>query len=60
MGRYFNAAPASKQINEQDIEKMIDPAKDLDGISPVNIAKVFSGIRKGFESQTAEAQWYAC
>ena len=34
--------PLPKQINEQDIEKMIDPAKDLDGISPVNIAKVFS------------------
>jgi len=33
--------PLPKQINEQDIEKMIDPAKDLDGISPVNIAKVF-------------------
>ena len=35
--------PLPKQINEQDIEKMIDPAKDLDGISPVNIAKVFIG-----------------
>ena len=35
--------PLPKQINEQDIEKMIDPAKDLDGISPVNIAKVYGG-----------------
>lgn len=40
--------PLPKQINEQDIEKMIDPAKDLDGISPVNIAKVFSGDTSGF------------
>ncbi|WP_337411631.1 bifunctional methylenetetrahydrofolate dehydrogenase/methenyltetrahydrofolate cyclohydrolase [Clostridium sp.] len=47
--------PLSKQINEQDIEKMIDPAKDLDGISPVNIAKVFSGDTSGFAPCTAEA-----
>lgn len=36
--------PLPKQICEKDIEAMIDPKKDLDGISPVNIAKVFSGI----------------
>ena len=47
--------PLPKQINEQDIEKMIDPAKDLDGISPVNIAKVFSGDTSGFAPCTAEA-----
>lgn len=34
---------------------MIDPAKDLDGISPVNIAKVFSGDTSGFAPCTAEA-----
>ena len=44
--------PLPKQINEQDIEKMIDPA---DGISPVNIAKVFSGDTSGFAPCTAEA-----
>lgn len=47
--------PLPKQLNEQDIEKMIDPAKDLDGISPVNIAKVFSGDTSGFAPCTAEA-----
>ena len=47
--------PLPKQTNEQDIEKMIDPAKDLDGISPVNIAKVFSGDTSGFAPCTAEA-----
>ena len=47
--------PLPKQINEQDIEKMIDPAKDLDGISPVNIAMVFSGDTSGFAPCTAEA-----
>lgn len=47
--------PLPKQIKEQDIEKMIDPAKDLDGISPANIAKVFSGDTSGFAPCTAEA-----
>ena len=47
--------PLSKQINEHDIEKMIDPAKDLDGISPENIAKIFSGDDSGFAPCTAEA-----
>lgn len=47
--------PLPKQICEEDIEKMIDPEKDLDGISPVNIAKVFAGDTSGFAPCTAEA-----
>ena len=47
--------PLPGQIQERDIEAMIDPAKDLDGISPVNIAKVFSGDLSGFAPCTAEA-----
>lgn len=47
--------PLPKQIKEEDIEKMIDPKKDLDGISPVNIAKVFAGDTSGFAPCTAEA-----
>ncbi len=47
--------PLPKQICEKDIEKMIDPAKDLDGISPENIAKVFAGDSTGFAPCTAEA-----
>lgn len=47
--------PLPKQIRESDIEKMIDPEKDLDGISPVNVAKVFSGDKSGFAPCTAEA-----
>lgn len=47
--------PLPKQIIEKDIEKMIDPDKDLDGISPVNIAKVFAGDSTGFAPCTAEA-----
>lgn len=47
--------PLPKQICEKDIEQMIDPKKDLDGISPVNIAKVFAGDSTGFAPCTAEA-----
>ncbi|WP_333645995.1 bifunctional 5,10-methylenetetrahydrofolate dehydrogenase/5,10-methenyltetrahydrofolate cyclohydrolase [Lacrimispora sp.] len=47
--------PLPKQINEKDIEHMIDPGKDLDGISPENIAKVFAGDDTGFAPCTAEA-----
>lgn len=47
--------PLPKQICEADIEKMIAPSKDLDGISPVNIAKVFAGDTSGFAPCTAEA-----
>lgn len=47
--------PLPEQIIETEIEQMIDPAKDLDGISPVNLAKVFSGDGDGFAPCTAEA-----
>ncbi len=47
--------PLPKQICEKEIEELIDPQKDLDGISPINIAKVFSGERDGFAPCTAEA-----
>ena len=43
--------PLPKHICEKDI----DPAKDLDGISPENIAKVFAGDSTGFAPCTAEA-----
>lgn len=47
--------PLPKQICEADIEAMINPAKDLDGISPINLAKVFAGDETGFAPCTAEA-----
>lgn len=47
--------PLPSQIAQEDIDRMIDPLKDLDGISPVNIAKVFSGDSTGFAPCTAEA-----
>ena len=47
--------PLPKQIREKDIEKLMDPDKDLDGICPVNIARVFAGDESGFAPCTAEA-----
>ena len=47
--------PLPRTINEKDIENMIDSKKDLDGISPINIAKVFAGDTTGFSPCTAEA-----
>lgn len=47
--------PLPRTINEKNIENMIDPKKDLDGISPINIAKVFAGDTTGFSPCTAEA-----
>ncbi len=47
--------PLPKQICEKDIDRMINPKKDLDGISPENIAKVFAGDPTGFAPCTAEA-----
>lgn len=47
--------PLPHTINEKDIGNMIDPKKDLDGISPINIAKVFAGDTTGFSPCTAEA-----
>ena len=47
--------PLPKQIREKEIERIIDPQKDLDGISPENIAKVFAGDETGFAPCTAEA-----
>ena len=47
--------PLPKHIDEAAIEKMIDPKKDLDGISPINIAKIMMGDKSGFAPCTAQA-----
>lgn len=47
--------PLPKQINERLAELAINPEKDLDGISPLNAAKVFAGEEDGFAPCTAEA-----
>jgi len=47
--------PLPKHMNGKVFEAAIDPAKDLDGISPVNRAKVFAGEADGYAPCTAEA-----
>ena len=47
--------PLPRHIDEKAIEMRIDPRKDLDGISPMNLAKVFAGDDSGYAPCTAEA-----
>lgn len=47
--------PLPSQIRTERIRERIDPDKDVDGISPVNMAKVFAGDPEGFAPCTAEA-----
>ncbi len=47
--------PLPKHIDSETVRLTIDPAKDVDGISPVNQAKVFSGDASGFAPCTPEA-----
>ena len=47
--------PLPKHIDQKAIEQMIAPAKDMDGISPVNMAKVYAGDKTGYAPCTAEA-----
>lgn len=47
--------PLPKHLDEKAIENRIDPRKDLDGISPVNLAKVYAGDDTGYAPCTAEA-----
>lgn len=47
--------PLPKQIDGRLPELLIKPEKDLDGISPLNLAKVFAGEKDGFAPCTAEA-----
>ncbi len=47
--------PLPKHIDETAVTERIDPYKDIDGISPVNMAKVYAGDETGFAPCTAEA-----
>lgn len=47
--------PLPHQIDEKAVCDMINPAKDVDCISPVNIEKVFTGDESGFLPCTAAA-----
>ena len=47
--------PLPKHLNEDSIKNSINPLKDVDCLSFVNMAKVFSGDESGFAPCTAEA-----
>ena len=47
--------PLPKQLDEKKICMMIDPVKDVDCISPVNLAKLFAGEDDGYAPCTAQA-----
>lgn len=47
--------PLPAQIDSAAAERIMDPAKDLDGISPENMAGVFAGDGQAFAPCTAEA-----
>jgi methylenetetrahydrofolate dehydrogenase (NADP+)/methenyltetrahydrofolate cyclohydrolase len=47
--------PLPKHLDEQAVVERINPKKDLDGISPANMAKVYAADASGFAPCTAEA-----
>jgi len=47
--------PLPKQLDEDAVRSMVNPTKDIDCMSPVNMAKVFAGDESGFAPCTPEA-----
>lgn len=47
--------PLPAHLDEGPVREMIHPMKDVDGMSPVNIAKVFTGDESGYAPCTPEA-----
>lgn len=47
--------PYPRGLSEERIKKLIDPGKDVDGMSPANLASVFSGDPNCFAPCTARA-----
>ncbi len=47
--------PLPKQLDELKIRKLIAPEKDVDGVNPVNSAKLYEGDKTGFVPCTAQA-----
>lgn len=47
--------PLPKHLHAESLKHIINPVKDIDGMSPVNIAKVFQGDQTGYAPCTAEA-----
>lgn len=47
--------PLPEHLDAEPLKNMIDPLKDVDGMSRTNMAKIFAGERDGFAPCTAEA-----
>jgi len=47
--------PLPSQIDENELKYVIDPGKDVDCFSPINVAKVFEGDETGFPPCTPQA-----
>jgi len=47
--------PLSKHIDEERVISLLNPEKDVDGITPGSMASVFTGRGEGFAPCTAEA-----
>lgn len=47
--------PLPGQLDAEEIRNLIDPAKDIDCMSPVNLEKVFEGNSNGFAPCTPKA-----
>ncbi len=47
--------PLPKHLNEEPIKRLLNPEKDMDGMTSENIAKIFAGDESGYAPCTAEA-----
>jgi methylenetetrahydrofolate dehydrogenase (NADP+)/methenyltetrahydrofolate cyclohydrolase len=47
--------PFPKQISEEVVKNIVAPAKDMDGMTPINVAKVFAGDADAIPPCTPEA-----
>ncbi|MDR1977346.1 MAG: bifunctional 5,10-methylene-tetrahydrofolate dehydrogenase/5,10-methylene-tetrahydrofolate cyclohydrolase [Synergistaceae bacterium] len=47
--------PLPKHLDEDAARRAIDPLKDMDGMNPLNVAKVFAGEEDGFAPCTSVA-----
>lgn len=47
--------PLPEHLNEEPIKKLLNPEKDMDGMTSENIAKIFAGDESGYAPCTAEA-----
>ncbi|MDD7770028.1 bifunctional 5,10-methylenetetrahydrofolate dehydrogenase/5,10-methenyltetrahydrofolate cyclohydrolase [Suipraeoptans intestinalis] len=47
--------PLPGHLNEEAAKRIVDPGKDMDGMCPANVAKVFAGDDTGYAPCTAEA-----